>query len=278
MNYWATVKSSFIRIFSIDTDHEHDEDLNIELTAPSKIFTLKTTIELSSFEEDTHLAPSWSGSFRSGRIFRRAVRKLIRIMRKDRIRVRIERDQLIHDFMSGVGNFDVKNLSDEESGFSFPEEKRNNGERARSASKEGKQMTIKAGSPDTNFGTEKHSLTRKLTNTAATENWGEANDLDLDNDPLKPKHYNPLEFPKKKFLPWISYILMFPINMVYFYFFPNILSNASQKKLVQSGSLLVVFSIILTFILASIQDSLMIRYQVKPQIFAVCNSVVFSFK
>lgn len=285
ISHWDIFKKWVMRVFSIENDSETDEEAHLELGAPSRTFVIKTEIELPEYSDDYTLMPSMSGSNRASRVFKRSVRTLISMMKTERKRKRRERDMIVDSFCSKISGFEVKQLEDD-SGYSFHQENK---------SSDGVIMVDLKDMKKVSMVSDRHNILNEgfLRNMTTIKDNSPSNLLsrptsmfqdmwtdlqDLDDDPLKPKVYNPLDFPKKDILEWITYIVLFPTNLVYFYFFPNILANPNQKKLLLSGILLVIFVIVINLLLASEEYALIAQYQIKPHIFGLGNAAVFSFK
>jgi hypothetical protein len=111
--------------------------------------------------------------------------------------------------------------------------------------------------------------------TAATEKEGDQTFGPAD-DTEGVNIYNPLDWPEDS---WnkVYYIILFPVNLVLFFIFPNIAEPPSSNKIFIVLFMCIVCTIGITMLLLVFEYSIMQEYGLKLQLISTFNSVLFMF-
>lgn len=91
------------------------------------------------------------------------------------------------------------------------------------------------------------------------------------------ENYNPLAWPEP-FLEKLGYFFLLPVNLIFFFLFPNILEPTNKPKVVISFCMLTLCTLVLVFVLAAIEYSLYAQYYFKPYLLSLINAAVFIWK
>lgn len=87
-------------------------------------------------------------------------------------------------------------------------------------------------------------------------------------------NYNPLDWPstaKER----VFYVLFFPVNLIFFFLFPNIMDTVSRNKIILMIVILVGCNIGIIILLLTAEYSLMFVFDLKPQLFGIFNAIIF---
>lgn len=99
----------------------------------------------------------------------------------------------------------------------------------------------------------------------------------LDISRLQPSEYNPLRLQKGVFRK-LAYLICFPINMFYFFLFPNVLDPPKKTSFWLTLLLYIGCCTLLTFLFSILEQSLINQMQFKPQLLGLINGIVFNLK
>ena len=104
-------------------------------------------------------------------------------------------------------------------------------------------------------------------------------DLDMlsigDEEQPKSLVYNPLEWPDEGRWNKASYVLLFPINLVYFFLFPNIADAVSKSKITIMMVIIAACTVGNVLVLAVFEYNLMLATSVKVHFLSYLNALIF---
>lgn len=266
-----------IKIFNIEDMGEHDDEDMSDLSMSTLTFTLRAiSSEMHDLNEDVlskrHTLNKIPTTNQRQR-FVKAVKHIIEVMRIIKKEQTAQRDGFVREYTASISEFELKNIENQSnySGGSanidiyprqtlvFPIDT-NVGRQKSDGSDNLKDSIYKS---DTQF--------RKRTlSMAQTENLNESSDNEA--YPIPMAEYNPLVFPKT-IGNWIMYIVIFPLNILYFYLFPNTLQKPNDKKIIMNTILIFLCMAGLSALILWIEGSLVSRYSVKPYLLAYANGL-----
>lgn len=88
--------------------------------------------------------------------------------------------------------------------------------------------------------------------------------------------YNPLEWPDEGIVKRILYILLFPINVVFFFLFPNITDPPSKSKATVMLIIVIASMIGLIVAILAFEYSLLVHHKLKFHFLSLINALILA--
>lgn len=249
--YWPCIETFFKSLFNIKPDYWVEDDERSEFNISSKSMALKffSISETRGTQLDKELKTKLSfkslPSLSSKKRFAEAVKRVIQAMRDLRREESKLRDEMIADsFAAECDDFQTKKLefqsnfsSSEEEGVKFPQKRLAQNTEESLLGKSLNKSRVSEKDRDT-LKDQDFILKGKVPESTCVQGIALEG---FETFPPKLESYNPLAFPSKG-IDWIGYVLLFPINALSFFLFPDTLAPSTTQKIGTTASMLFLWS------------------------------------